>query len=163
MPFDSRPGTGLRIQVEESDAEFATALALDANQADAWAILSDISTLSGRNSDGLDQIRMALRLNPHPESWYYLLLGQAQYAARDYGAAVETLRTDETYRTNARKFLAASLAQLGRIDEARQEAEMFLVSNPYFTISHWAKTQPLRDEATREHFVEGYRKAGLPE
>lgn len=60
----------------ESDAAFATALVLDPNQADAWANLADLSVLAGRVSDGLDQIRRALRLNPHPESWYYLLLGQ---------------------------------------------------------------------------------------
>ena len=147
----------------ESDAEFATALALNTNHADVWANLSDITTLSGRINDGLDQIRRALRLNPHPESWYYLLLGQAQYALREYQAAAETLRVEETYRTNARKFLAASLAQLGKIEEARREAEMFLVSNPHWTISHWAATQPIRDDAIREHFVDGFRKAGLPE
>ena len=126
-------------------------------------IFSDITTLSGRISDGLDQIRRAFRLNPHPESWYYLLLGQAQYAGRNDEAAVETLRIEDTYRTNARKFLAASLAQLERPIEAHQEAEMFLVGNPHWTIGHWAATQPIRDDAIRDHFVAGFRKAGLPE
>jgi hypothetical protein len=55
------------------------------------------------------------------------------------------------------------LAQLGRIDEARQEAALFIANNPHFTISHWASTQPFQDELMREHFVDGYRKAGLPE
>jgi hypothetical protein len=36
-----------------------------------------------------------------PASWYYLTLGQAQYAAGEYEAAVETLRRDETYRTSS--------------------------------------------------------------
>ena len=89
--------------------------------------------------------------------------GQAQYAAGEYEAAVETLRRDETYRTGSRRFLAASLAQLGRLDEARAEVELFLVGNPHFTTRHWAPTKPLRDAATLQHFVDGYRKAGLPE
>ena len=148
---------------EESDAEFAKALELDPNHADTWAALSDMSVLSGRIAEGLEQIQKALRLNPYPPSWYFLHLGQAQYAARDYEAAVETLRREETYRTNSRRFLAASLAQLGRLDEARREVEMFLVTHPYFTISHWLASQPLRDADTRDHFVEGFRKAGLPE
>ncbi len=63
----------------------------------------------------------------------------------------------------SRRFLAASLAQLGRMEEARREAEYFMISNPHFTISFWAKTQPGRDQAMLAHFVEGYRKAGLPE
>ncbi len=147
----------------ESDAEFARALELDPNEADAWAALSDIAVLAGRIEEGLEHIRKAFRLNPFPASWYHLTLGQAQYAAGDYDAAVETLRSDETYRTSSRRFLAASLAQLGRLDEARAEAELFLVGNPHFTIRHWAATEPFRDAATLEHFVDGYRKAGLPE
>ncbi|UWU18612.1 winged helix-turn-helix domain-containing tetratricopeptide repeat protein (plasmid) [Rhizobium sullae] len=147
----------------EADTEFTTSIALDPNEADAWAALSDIAILAGRVNEGLEHIRKAFRLNPFPASWYYLTLGQAQYAARDYEAAVETLRRDETYRTSSRRFLAASLAQLGRLDEARAEAELFLVGNPHFTIRHWAATEPFRDGAMLEHFVDGYRKAGLPE
>ncbi|WP_031250007.1 winged helix-turn-helix domain-containing tetratricopeptide repeat protein [Mesorhizobium sp. LNHC221B00] len=148
---------------EEADAEFARTFELDPNEADAWATLADIATLAGRVEEGLEQIRKAFRLNPFPASWYYLTLGQAQYAARDYEAAVETLRRDETYRTSSRRFLAASLAQLGRLDEARAEVELFLVSNPHFTTSHWVWTEPFRDDAMLEHFVDGFRKAGLPD
>jgi TolB-like protein len=147
----------------EADAEFAKAIALDPNEADAWAALSDIAVLAGRVGQGLEHIRKAFRLNPFPANWYYLTLGQAQYAAGEYEAAIETLRRDETYRTSSRRFLAASLAQLGRLDEARAEVELFLVGNPDFTIRHWAATEPFRDAATLEHFVGGFRKAGLPE
>ncbi|MBO3273677.1 winged helix-turn-helix domain-containing tetratricopeptide repeat protein [Pseudomonas schmalbachii] len=146
----------------EADAEFARAIELDPNEADTWAALSDIDVLAGRIDEGLEHIRKAFRLNPFPASWYYLTLGQAQYAAGEYAAAVETLCRDETYRTSSRRFLAASLAQLGRLDEARAEAELFLVGNPHFTIRHWAATEPFRDAATLEHFVDGFRKAGLP-
>ncbi len=147
----------------EADAQFARALELDPNEADTWAALSDVAVLAGRVEEGLECIRKAFRLNPFPASWYYLTLGQAQYAAGDYAAAVETLRRDETYRTSSRRFLAASLAQLGLLDEAHAEVQLFLVGNPHFTIGHWAATEPFRDTATLAHFVDGYRKAGLPE
>ena len=146
----------------EADVEFARAIELDPNDADTWAALSDIAVLAGRVDEGLEHIRKAFRLNPYPASWYYMTLGQAQYAAGDYEAAVETLRRDETYRTSSRRFLAASLAQLGRLDEARAEVELFLIANPHFTTRHWAEMEPFRDAATLKHFVEGYRKAGLP-
>lgn len=145
-----------------ADAEFARALELDPNEADAWATLSDIAVLAGRIEEGLEHIRKAFRLNPFPASWYHLTLGQAQYAAGDYAAAVATLRQEETYRTSSRRFLAASLARLGRLDEARAEAELFLAGNPHFSTRHWAETEPFRDAATREHFVAGFREAGLP-
>jgi hypothetical protein len=90
-------------------------------------------------------------------------LGHAQYAARQYERAAKTLRREETYRTESRRILAAALAQLGRLDEARQEAKLYLIGNPSFTIRRWLGTQPFRDDAAREHYIEGYRKAGLPE
>ncbi|MBY5346751.1 adenylate/guanylate cyclase domain-containing protein [Rhizobium leguminosarum] len=148
---------------EESDAAFAKALELDPNHADTWAAMSDMSVLDGRVADGLAQIEKALRLNPHPTCWYLCHLGQAQYAARDYEAAAATLRREDTYRTNSRKFLAATLAQLGHLEEARREAELFLIAHPHFTIGHWLSSQPLRDASVRDHFVDGFRKAGLPE
>lgn len=147
----------------ESEEEFATALKLDPNYADAWAELSDITVLAGRVEEGLQQIHKAFRLNPYSASWYFLLLGQAQYAIRDYAAAIDTLRREETYRSGSRRFLAAALAQADRLDEAKYEAEMFMLSNPHFTVSHWIRSMPLRDEAVKAHFSEGYLKAGLPE
>jgi TolB-like protein len=146
----------------ESDEEFAKCLELDPNQADAWACLSDLSVLSGQLTEGLEQIQKAFRLNPYPACWYYLVKGQAQYALRQYEAAIHTLRHEETYRTHSRRILAASLAQLGRLEEARREAEMFLVTNPHFRVGTWAAHQPFRDRATLDHFVGGYRQAGLP-
>jgi hypothetical protein len=90
-------------------------------------------------------------------------MGIAQYAARQYDAAVSTLRNPATYRTASRRLLAASLAQLDRFDEAHQEAALFMASNPLFRISDWAATEPFRNKDTCAHFVEGFRKAGLPE
>jgi hypothetical protein len=44
---------------------------------------------------------------------------------------------------------------IGRMDEARQVAALFMVSNPHFTISFWAASLPFTDEAMRDHFIEG--------
>jgi TolB-like protein/class 3 adenylate cyclase len=149
-------------QWDEAEAEFAVALKLDPNNADAWAMLSELLVLSGRPTDALADIQKALRLNPHPPGWYYWFLGQAQYLNRQYDRAAQTLRREETYRSPSRRTLAASLAQLGRLDEARREAAMFMARNPHFTIRNWIESQPFR-EGAYQHFVDGYRKAGLPE
>jgi hypothetical protein len=63
----------------------------------------------------------------------------------------------------SQRILAASLAQLGRSEEAGLEAQQFLARNPHFSIRHWAVTQPFRNESDKQHFIEGYLKAGLPE
>lgn len=148
---------------EESDAEFDLALTLDPNHADAWAMRSDLIVLCGRPAQAIEHVHKALRLNPHPPGWYYWMLGQAQYGIRDYEAAIQTLRHPATYRATSRRLLAASLARLGRLDEARTEAQLFLMNNPNFTIAQWAASQPFRDEKMLQHFVEGYRLLDLPE
>ena len=147
----------------ESDAEFDATFKLDPNCADAWAMRSDLLTLNGQSTEAIEHVNRALRLNPHPPGWYYWMLGQAQYVLRNYATAVRTLRRLETYRTTSRRTLAASLAQHGRLEDARQEGRLFMISNPHFTIGEWADSQPFRDKETLQHFVDGYRKAGLPE
>jgi TolB-like protein len=148
---------------EDSEREYETALRLNPNDADAWSNLADLKVMEGRGAEAVACVEKALRLNPHNSSYYYWDLGQAQYAAGQYEAAVKTLRNEATYRTGSRRFLAAALAQIGRLGEAREEAELYLVQNPHFRIGYWVETQPFRDLATRDKFVEGYRKAGLPE
>ena len=74
-----------------------------------------------------------------------------------------TRTTPTPDRTTSRRLLAASLAKLGRLEEARHEAELFMVSDPHFTISQWTDSQPFQADETRQHFVDGYRLAGLPE
>ena len=147
----------------DSDAEFEATFKLDPNHADAWAMRSDLLTMNGQSTEAIDHVRRALRLNPHPPGWYYWMLGQAEFVLRDYTSAVQTLRRPETYRTTSRRTLAASLAQLGRLEDARQEGKLFMLSNPHFSIQYWADSQPLRDHETRQLFIDGYRKSGLPD
>jgi hypothetical protein len=62
-----------------------------------------------------------------------------------------------------RRMLAASYAHLGKMDEAREQARQVLNLYPDFTISRWRHRPPYRDQAALEHFIEGLRKAGLPD
>jgi hypothetical protein len=65
-------------------------------------------------------------------------------------------------RLPARRILAAALAQLGHIEEAREEARQSMRDNARFTITAWAATQIFRRKAELEHFTDGYARAGLP-
>ncbi|MBB4274079.1 adenylate/guanylate cyclase domain-containing protein [Rhizobium mongolense] len=147
----------------ESDEEFAAAFTLEPNHADALVMWSELAAYAGRASEAIELTQRALRLNPHPAGWYYWELGLAHYAAGQYEEAVKILRMEATYRSASRRILAASLAQLGRGDEAMREAALFMASTPNFRISHWAVAQPARDMEIVQRFVEGYRMAGLPD
>jgi len=146
-----------------AEAEFATALKLDPNNADAWGMLSELMVLKGQSADALANVEKAFRLNPRPPGWYYWLLGQALYLNREYERAIVALRHEATYRSDSRRTLAASLAQAGRFEEACREAKLFMSLNPGFRVSHWIEFTRFADKAAGQHFVDGYRKAGLPE
>jgi TolB-like protein/class 3 adenylate cyclase/Tfp pilus assembly protein PilF len=147
----------------EAVSEFEAALRINPNHADTWALLSDWKVYEGQAAEAVNCIRKAINLNPHPPGYYYWLCGWAQYGAGQYDDAIETLRREETYRSPSRKILAASLAQLGRMDEAHEETRQFLAMDPRFSVRRWSDTQPFKDDKMRQHFMDGYIKAGLPE
>jgi len=53
----------------EADAEFAAALELDPNNADAWVFSSELMVLSGRPAEAIVDIQKALRLNLGRRRW----------------------------------------------------------------------------------------------
>ena len=146
---------------DEGAAHLMTALQINPNHADAWAFLGVMKVLKGSAVEGIDDLRKAFRLNPHPPGWYYWHLGIVQYAAGRYEDAVETLRHEATHRSGSQRILAASLAQLGRVEEAKVEAAQFLAAHPHFSTHQWANAQPFQHEIL-QRFVDGYLKAGLP-
>jgi TolB-like protein len=149
-------------EYEESAAQIEMALRLDPNHADTYAIRTDLLVMAGRPLEAIESVAQALRLNPHPPAWYYWDKGEAEYAARQYESAVATLRHESTYGTPSRSILAAALAQLGRLEEARIEGRLFMADYPDFRIESFLDTQPFRNRTDREHFADGYRKAALP-
>jgi len=149
--------------IPETEQAFAKALALDPSNADAWATFADISAVQGKTEVALDAIRRALRLEPHTPFFYYWFEGFILYLNREYEAAVRTLQRSEVFGTASHRILAAALAQLGRIDDARREGALYCMSTPGFRISRWLALHAYGDPATLEHYADGCRKAGLPE
>jgi TolB-like protein/class 3 adenylate cyclase/Tfp pilus assembly protein PilF len=143
-------------------AELTKALEISPNHADAWVILGEVKTYEGSAVEAIDHTRRAFSLNPHPPGWYYWYLGFIEYAAGQYEDAVKTLGR-EGIPSGSQRILAASLAQLGRLEEATAEATRFLAAHPGFSIKQWANTQPFQRPTDRQHFIDGYLKAGLPQ
>ena len=105
-----------------------------------------------------------MRLNPHPPGFIYWFLGQAQVAAGKYEEAVSTLKREETYRTTSRRDLCVALVKLGRISEAREEAKLFMLSNPDWRISTTVEGEAVfKNPDDKQFWVDGYRAAGLPD
>ena len=139
--LEPRAGARIRGLLADGIAGVEAALRLNPNHADAWAFMTDLIVLDGSRQ------RHRLRAPCHaPQS---LSSGCLSLVSR-LGAvcsgsvhdAVTTLRHEATHRQGSQRILAASLAQLGRVGEARVEGGQFLSACPEFTASRWGSVHP---------------------
>ncbi|MHB2169920.1 winged helix-turn-helix domain-containing protein [Alsobacter sp. R-9] len=139
------------------------ALELNPSHADAWVFMADVLALNGEALQAIECVKAALALNPFPPALYHWHQGFNQYSARRYEEAEATLREAAQQREGPKRMLAATLARLGRLDEARAFAQEFMRTHPAFRVKQWAQRHPFRRESDKQHFVDGYRMAGLPD
>jgi adenylate cyclase len=109
---------------EAAIAEARTAIALNPNSAFVISMLGCVLGFGGYREEALDRLHQAMRASPHdPLTWLWATwIGTIQLYSRKFDAAVETLHQVVRLRpgyTTAQVLIAASLAHLGRLDEAR--------------------------------------------
>ena len=152
-------------------AEFERALAIDRNCAVAHAFIGFAKLLLGRGEETEAHVLEAFRFSPRDSTaWGWVLyVGLANFhLGRDEGALERFNRSKELNANSpvTRFCLAAALAHLDRLDEAREAARACLQLNPSFTIARF-RSQTNSDHpvylAGRERMYEGLRKAGMPE
>jgi TolB-like protein len=155
----------------EGIAECEQALALDQNLADAHAGIGWAKFLLGRGAETEAHVHEALRLSPRDTGAFrwIMLVGIAKAQIGAYEEAVVWLRRSIDANRNmpyTHFNLAAALALLGRLDEARAAAQAGLTLDRAFTIRRFQR-QLLSDNPTylakRERVYEGMRLAGVPE
>jgi TolB-like protein len=118
----------------------------------------------GEPERALSYIREALALNPHnTPTWYWRNRAVVHFLGREYEQAIEGFRRSPIQPDWVEAFLAASYAQLGKMEEARQHAVAALRLTPNLTIAAFLKKDPYRRREDAEHVAEGLRKAGFPE
>jgi TolB-like protein len=157
----------------EGIAECEHALALDRNLAGAHNFIGLGKICIGHAEETEAHIGEALRLSPRDTTAFTwmsnaglakLHLGSEEQAVAWCRRAIEANRNYPP----AYFWLAAALAQLGRLDEARSALKGGLALNPTFTISRARAAWRERSDdptylAQLEPIIDGLRKAGLPE
>jgi tetratricopeptide (TPR) repeat protein len=152
-------------------AECERALALDHNLASAHAQIGLAKLFMGRAAETEAHINEALRLSPRDITafiWLQLVGSAKSQLTEDAEAVGWFLRSIEANRNYpaAHFHLAAALAQLSSLDEARSAAKAGLALNPSFTIRRFRDGAPSDNPtflANRERIYEGLRMAGVPE
>lgn len=152
-------------------AQCERALALNPNFAHAYALIGFCKALVGRAEETEGHVQEALRLSPRDveaHSWL-LYVGAAKILLGRQEEAVAWLRRSIEVNPNnsvAHFHLAAALAHVGRMWEARAAAAAGLALHPQYSVARH-EALPLSDNpvylAGRKLLFEGLRRAGLPE
>jgi adenylate cyclase len=143
------------------------AVAASPSSAMAWSMSSATRGFLGDGQTAVQHGERGVRLAPLDARlfWHEGLLAQAHYVAGDYEAALDWVRgaieRNESIRFNFRT-LIATLAALGRADEAAQAARHLLRLQPNFRLGSYARRCPFLPPI-REQWLESLRAAGLPD
>ena len=151
-------------QHEKGITELEKAIAFNPNAADNHARFGFVLHLNGRDKEALVEIEKAIRLNPFPPNYYFLYLGHTYMYEGMYDesiAAYEKALRNEPNNLFAHIRLAAVYSLLGREEEAHAEAAEVLRINPKFSLKHFSKTIPFKNQSDTDHLINALRKAGL--
>ena len=134
----------------------------------AWLRSSATFSYIGETREARRRADIGLRLSPYDAHVFYSysIIALASYAAGDYADAAMWARRSAALNphfTANLRFLAASLAASGKIDEARQVSADLLRVHPQFSVSRFVETHAFKDPAKRRLFGEHLLQAGLPE
>jgi len=155
-----------RRRTDDAVEEFQRALDLNPNFAAAHGFLGCALAFDGRSDQATDHIEQAIRMSPHDPQNALLnaALAAAHYQAGRYPEAVGFGRKAIQQRfelTNGHRIYIVSLAQAGRIDEARAALARLQELHPENSIE-WIERNVPYTPGPMAKFLEGFRKAGLP-
>ncbi len=150
----------------ESIAAARRAVELDPNYADGYAQLASALVQNGQPEEALAAVATAARLNPNNPFFYLDVTARAQFMLGRYAEAARTYA--EVIKRNpefvsGHRGLAASYAHLGQLDEAEWEANEVLALQPDFSLERMRQLSAFKRAEDLERYIDGLRKAGLPE
>jgi adenylate cyclase len=141
------------------------AVVLNPNAAFAWEHRGLTYQLAGQPEEAIRSFERAIRLSP-VDPWLasrFTGMGMAFIGVGRFDEAVaaarNALQTKPAFAT-AYRCLAAALAHLGRDAEVGKTVAQFLEIEPDFRISEWVARS---GQWQAQIFIDGLRKAGLPE
>jgi tetratricopeptide (TPR) repeat protein len=151
----------------EGAALLDRAIAANPNCAEAYIRGAWVSVWTGDFATALSRADMSERLDPLSlEAMNCLnLRAAAHFFSRRFDAAIDAaeraLGRAPDYNS-ARRYLIASLVQVGRQEDARAQATELLVRDPRCTLARTRGNNPFRHKWMIEFFLASLGEAGVP-
>jgi tetratricopeptide (TPR) repeat protein len=153
-------------RLDDALAELEQALTLNPNFSPAQGYYALALSYAGRSADAYEAAQRAIMLSPRDPSLaiYYGIAGYARFTERRYDEAIALAREAIRHRgdlTGAYRVLAVSAGMTGDRVLARMALQELRRTQPNIS-RDWIATQlPWRNDGDREHYLEGFRRAGL--
>jgi adenylate cyclase len=150
----------LNRDYEKAIAEGERAVALEPNSVLAQYLLGMFLNWGGRTEEAIPILKKAVSLSPIPHPNALSNLAQACRIARRYEEAVAACRQAlqrEPNHMTLHLTLAATFAEMGKMEEARAEATEVLRIDPKYT----PPRPTWKDQAEVDRYIDALRKAGL--
>ena len=145
-----------------SELHLDRAIECNPNDYSAYCTKTWLVGLTGRASEVNICGTRALQLNPLAPDLCIMAITTAHYARGDYEASLETLERIVDPSEASEALRAASLAQLGRTNEAKRAAANAVdLGGDFLQHEDWLLYWPFKYPRDREHFLEGLYKAGV--
>jgi len=151
---------------DDALAEFETALQLNPNFSLAQGYHGLALCYCGRWQEGDLAARRALRLSPRDpfSAIYYGIASYAQYIGRNYGEAIQLAREGIRQRgdfVGAHRVLTAAAGMAGDANIAAAALQELRRAQPNVSLAWIAKQMPIKHDAEMQHYLDGFRRAGL--
>ena len=150
-------------QHDAAIAAFERAMSLNPNYVD-WRF--GIALIrAGDSKRAIEVVHTYMRLDPFYLPFASYVLGFAHYMLEQYSPALSCLRDYVVQAPNhggGHGLLAATLASMGQLEEARAEMAAALRLGAY-TTARARRLVAFKDPRDDKHFFDGLRKAGLPD
>jgi TolB-like protein len=151
---------------EDSLAELEVALRLNPNFSLAQGYYGLVLSYAGRWEEGSVAARRALRLSPRdPFSAVFCgIAAYAEFVGCNYDEAIRLAREGIRQRSDfvgAHRVLTAAAGMAGKDDVAVVALQELRRAQPNISLAWIANQMPIMHEAGRQHYLEGFRRAGL--
>ncbi|MGE0574088.1 winged helix-turn-helix domain-containing tetratricopeptide repeat protein [Reyranella sp.] len=147
-------------------ADFEHALRLNPNFCLAQGYYGLALAFCGRWKEGEEAAHRALRLSPHDpfSALYYGVASYTQFVGRNYDEAMQLARTAIRLHPDfigGYRGLTSAAGMSGQAGVAAGALQELRRVQPNISLQWVADQVPIRDDAERAHYVEGFRRAGL--
>jgi tetratricopeptide (TPR) repeat protein len=151
---------------EDSLAELELALRLNPNFSLAQGYYGLVLSYCSRSQEAAEAASRALRLSPRDPllAVYHGIAAYAQFVGRNYDEAMRLARQALRERADfvgAHRVLTAAAGMAGEAEVAADALRELRRAQPNVSLTWIAKEMPIKLDAEREHYLEGFRRAGL--